>query len=192
MIGYKRSHNAHAVWYDEKHKTEESKLELIERWIRDKENKTINNWLQMRYLGLVDSFISKEKQWLTVGDPYGFDANYLMEKQQRVLASDIAGTFFPLVKELGIIDQFAVENAESLSFKDNSFDYVLCKESYHHFPRPYLAVYEMLRVAKEAVILIEPQDPVSKMPLLLGLCNIADRLNPRYVQKVWKIAILLR
>src|SRR5690606_1974711 len=28
--------------------------------------------------------------------------------------------------------------------------------------------------------------PVSKMPLLLGLCNIADRLNPRYIQKVWK------
>jgi hypothetical protein len=44
----------------------------------------------------------------------------------------------------------------------------------------------MIRVAKEAVILIEPQDPVLKMPLLLALCNLVDRINPNYVQKFWK------
>jgi SAM-dependent methyltransferase len=51
-----------------------------------------------------------------------------------------------------------VENAESLSFQDSVFDYVFCKESYHHFPRPMLALYEMLRVAKSGVLLIEPND----------------------------------
>lgn len=39
---------------------------------------------------------------------------------------------------------------------DNSYDFVLCKESYHHFPRPPIAFYEMLRVANKAVVLIEP------------------------------------
>ena len=52
----------------------------------------------------------------------------------------------------------SVENAEKLSFDDNEFDYVFCKESYHHFPRPYIALYEMLRVAKKAIFLAEPND----------------------------------
>lgn len=142
-------------------------------------------------MSFVDPFTTKNGKWLTVGDPYGFDANYLISKNQNVIASDIAGTFFPIVKEQGIIKEYAVENAEHLSFEDNSFDYILCKETFHHFPRPYLAVYEMLRVAKEAVILIEPQDPVGKMPLLLALCNIADRINPTYLQKIWKYRLLL-
>lgn len=38
------------------------------------------------------------------------------------------------------------------------FDFVLCKESYHHFPRPPIALYEMLRVARRGVVLIEPID----------------------------------
>src|SRR5690606_20292919 len=33
-----------------------------------------------------------------------------------------------------------------------------CKEAYHHFPRPPIALYEMLRVARRGVILIEPHD----------------------------------
>jgi hypothetical protein len=52
-----------------------------------------------------------------------------------------------------------VENAERLTFRDETFDYVFCKESFHHFPRPYLALYEMLRVARRAVFLVEPNDP---------------------------------
>lgn len=43
-------------------------------------------------------------------------------------------------------------------FKNEAFDYVFCKESYHHFPRPMIALYEMLRVARKAVILVEPCD----------------------------------
>jgi len=51
-----------------------------------------------------------------------------------------------------------IRNAENLTFSDNEFDFVLCKESYHHFPRPMLALTEMFRVAKIGVILIEPRD----------------------------------
>lgn len=186
MPEFEKSHKAHSSWYDYKYKTEEEKLEAIERWKKDRENNTVNHWLQERYMHLIDPFIKDKHTWLTVGDPYGFDAHYLINKKQNVVASDIANTFFPLVKKEGIITDYAVENAESLSFQDNTFDYILCKESYHHFPRPYLAVYEMIRVAKEAVILIEPQDPVTKIPLLLALCNLADRINPKLVQMIWK------
>ena len=45
-----------------------------------------------------------------------------------------------------------------MSFQDKSIEFILCKESYHHFPKPTIALYEMLRVAKQAVVLIEPLD----------------------------------
>ena len=102
------------------------------------------------------------------------------------MATDIGGAFLPLVKEQKLIDDFSVENVEKLSFDDNSFDYVFCKEAYHHFPRAYLGVYEMIRVAKKAIILAEPQDPLTKMPLMLAVKNILDRFNPTILQKYWK------
>jgi SAM-dependent methyltransferase len=61
-------------------------------------------------------------------------------------------------KSAGLIEAYRKENAESLSFADASYDYVFCKESYHHFPQPMKALYEMLRVARQAVVMIEPND----------------------------------
>lgn len=185
-IGAERSHEAHSLWYEDKFQSEREKLEVIDKWKYDQENNTINKWLQRRYLSLINPLLGEARTWLSIGDPYGFDAYYLNKKNQDATATDIAGTFFPIVKEQGIIEKYAIENAEHLSFDDNSFDYVLCKEAYHHFPRPYLAVYEMLRVAKEALVLIEPQDPIAKMPLLLAICNLVDRVNPMFMRKLWK------
>jgi len=39
---------------------------------------------------------------------------------------------------------------------DESFDFVLIKEALHHFPRPYLALYEALRVCRIGVVIFEP------------------------------------
>lgn len=51
-----------------------------------------------------------------------------------------------------------MENSEHLTASDDSYDFVLCKESYHHFSRPPIAFYEMIRVVNKAVVLIEPQE----------------------------------
>jgi SAM-dependent methyltransferase len=47
---------------------------------------------------------------------------------------------------------------EALSFDDETFDFVLCKETFHHLPRPYIGLYEMLRVSKVGIVLLEPFD----------------------------------
>lgn len=182
----KQSHEAHSGWFDKQYATQEAKVGAIERWKRDREEGTINHWIHQRLLALAQPFTTENKTWLTVGDGYGFDANYFHEKGLDVTATDIAGTFLPLSQSYGILDNYSVENAEKLSFADESFDYVFCKEAYHHFPRPYLAVYEMLRVAREAVILVEPHDPIAKMPLLLAMRNLLDRRDTTTLQKYWK------
>lgn len=98
--------------------------------------------------------------WLTVGDGRsGLDAIRLKAHgASEVLATDLDESLLRKAKEDGHLDHYQVENAERLSFSDSSFGYVFCKESYHHFPRPMIALYEMLRVAKRGVILAEPND----------------------------------
>jgi len=136
---------------------------------------------------LTPLLLDKNMKWLTVGDAYAYDANYILGSGVKdVVATDLNTDFLRISKQEGIIKDFDGQNAESLSYKDGEFDYVLCKESYHHFPRPYAALYEMMRVAKKAILVIEPQDPVSKMSLLLWTVNILSMLNPKFVQKVWK------
>ena len=51
-----------------------------------------------------------------------------------------------------------VEDNEKLSFGDDSFDYVFIAASLHHLPRPLIGLYELIRVAKYGVIVIEPND----------------------------------
>jgi ubiquinone/menaquinone biosynthesis C-methylase UbiE len=125
------------------------------------EKDTVDSWRHQRMYRLLDPIliVDPKAKWLTIGDGrYGNDAKYVIEKGCSALASDISDILLKEAKYAGYISEYKKENAESLSFNDSQFDYVLCKESYHHFPRPMLALYEMLRVARKAVVLIEPND----------------------------------
>ena len=136
-----RSYEAHSNWYEKRFPHKEARDATISRWIDDKREQNVNYWLHKQMFELADPLCTdSSKTWLTVGDGYGLDANYFFEKGLSVTASDISGTFLPLAFQNGLLDKYAVENVEKLSFDDNSFDYVFCKESYHHFPRPYLGV----------------------------------------------------
>jgi SAM-dependent methyltransferase len=122
---------------------------------------TINRWRGERLYKCIDPLLKMypESEWLTVGDfYYGSDAQYIQSKGHKAVATDIDDIFLKKGKEIGYIENYSRENAESLSFDDESFDFVLCKETFHHLPRPYIGLYEMLRVSKVGIILIEPYD----------------------------------
>ncbi|MBM3883621.1 MAG: glycosyltransferase [Verrucomicrobia bacterium] len=54
-----------------------------------------------------------------------------------------------------------VQNAEALPYPSGSFVLVFCREGLHHLARPWLGVYEMLRVCRKAAIVIEPYDTLA-------------------------------
>jgi SAM-dependent methyltransferase len=122
--------------------------------------------------------------WLTVGDlRFGSDAIYLRNRGARIMASDLDDSRLKLAQSRGYFahDEISAQNVESLSYEDDAFDYVLCKEAFHHFPRPMMGFYEMLRVAKRGVVIIEPhdvQDPVSKNTVLTSYHS--DGYNDRF------------
>jgi len=134
------------------------RIEHVQTWLRDD---TVDAWRHRRMYKYLDPLLDcyPEASWLTVGDGrFASDARYIREKINDVTATDISLDLLIKAKEMGYIEKISGENAEALSFEDNAFDFVLCKESYHHFPRPMIALYEMLRVARQAAILIEPFD----------------------------------
>ena len=131
---------------------------LAKTWFNED---TVDAWCHKRMYSSLDPLLEifRDSSWLTVGDGrYGSDAHYLQKKGLSVLATDISDALLKEGQEVGYIKAYRKENAESLSFSDDQFDFVFCKEAYHHFPRPMVALYEMLRVAKKAVVLIEPND----------------------------------
>ena len=127
---------------------------------------SIDGWRHSRMLDTIIEIINYSKEnkknltnnWVTIGDGrYADNAKYLCEKGlNEVIATSITEKNLKWAKDNNYIKNFKVENAENLSFQDKSIDFILCKESYHHIPRPPIALYEMMRVAKQAVILIEP------------------------------------
>jgi SAM-dependent methyltransferase len=122
---------------------------------------TLDAWRHDRMRSRIDPFLRHQPagRWLTVGDGrFGNDAHFLQRRGITVHASDVDDTLLRIGAQQGLISSFSAENAEALRFPDASFDYVFCKEAFHHFPRPWIALYEMLRVARHGVILIEPGD----------------------------------
>lgn len=122
---------------------------------------SIDNWHHERMLGSLAPLLahSAGTRWMTVGDGrFGSDANFLMGHVASVTATSISDSTLAFAKEKGWVTDYSAENIEKLSFGDNSFDWILCKESYHHLPRPAIGFYEMLRVAKLGVAMIEPVD----------------------------------
>ena len=118
-----------------------------ERWLR---KNTLDYWRHHRMLSKLDLFIKKGEKWLTIGDGrYGTEAHYIISNGASALATDYSDKLLKIGKDIGFINDYQKENAESLSFQDNEFDYVLIKEAFHHFPRPWIALYEAFRVCKK-------------------------------------------
>ncbi|OFZ51019.1 MAG: hypothetical protein A2417_19775 [Bdellovibrionales bacterium RIFOXYC1_FULL_37_79] len=132
-----------------------------QRWLLPN---TVDSWRHKRMYDLVLPILKNDPNttWLTVGDGrFGLDAQYIMSNGSACMATDISDTLLIEAKQKNLINDYQIENAEALSFDDNQFDYTFCKESFHHFPRPIIALYEMLRVSKKAAVLIEPSDPLT-------------------------------
>jgi 2-polyprenyl-3-methyl-5-hydroxy-6-metoxy-1,4-benzoquinol methylase len=151
---------------DAQNKSYQHQIDHLKKYPEDRcklmlNHNTVNRWRLERLYKCVDPLLKTfpDSEWLTVGDfYYGSDAQYIQSKGFKVVASDVDDHFLKKGKEIGYIENYSKENVESLSYDDGQFDFVLCKETLHHLPRPYIGLYEMLRVSKVGVVLIEPHD----------------------------------
>jgi SAM-dependent methyltransferase len=92
---------------------------------------------------------------------------------------------------------FRFEDAEALTFEDNSFDYVVVHAGLHHCQSPHRALLEMYRVARRATIIIEARDSIVMrlatkfgltseyeiLPVALGSVGMRNTHYPNYVYR---------
>jgi ubiquinone/menaquinone biosynthesis C-methylase UbiE len=153
---------------------------------RLKNTNTIEHWRQGLMYDELLPLLNTNDSWLALGDGMGTDTNWLEQHGIDATATDISDYILKQSHQQGYIKKYAVENAEKMTAETNSYDIVLCKEAYHHFPRPYIALYEMIRVSRKAVVLIEAIDIGIQMPIIVALKNILGRFNTNWINKVWK------
>lgn len=167
-------------WVDDGAKL--GRLDVHKSWFRED---TIDFWRHNRMYEAVFHCLSDSRalKWLTIGDGrYGLDAIRMTRRGfVDVTASDLTDHLLKVSCAAGLLEKISAENAEKLSFADRTFDYILCKESFHHFPRPMLALYEMLRVARKGVLFIEPQDSYIDLPTVGGEHNASYEADGNYV-----------
>lgn len=173
MEFYKKSYDLQSRTYRD-NSQEAMEIELYSDWLN---GDSVDLWRHMRMLEVLNPFLELDlnANWVTVGDGrYGTAAIYINKRGGLALATDIDDTLLVEAVKNGMINDYRKENAESLSFSDNRFDYSFCKEAFHHFPRPFIALYEMLRCSRKAVLFTEPKE-WRPAPIPLQLLSIFKR-----------------
>ena len=143
--------------------TDPNRQKIVASW---NDLTSADGWLGERAYDIAHHLGGKPKEtWVTIGDGrFGLDSVRLLAHGiANVLATDIDETLLKIAKAQGRLPDYRVEDAEKLSFQDKSFDYAFCKEALHQCRRPWLALYEMLRITKKGVILIEPSDRIHSL-----------------------------
>lgn len=101
-----------------------------------------------------------DKTLLVASCGCGIDAHYLKKyyNPRKICFTDIHMRAMEKTKSNFHKESFVLTDNHKLSFKDNAFDYVFVGASLHHLKEPLRGIYELLRVAKEGLIVIEPND----------------------------------
>jgi len=136
-----------------------------------------------------------ERTILIAGCGKGTDLHYLKKfYKPKIYVTDIGENAV-----VGTVASFenihgSIGDVERLHFKDNIFDYSFIAASLHHLSKPMLGLYELLRVAKYGVIVIEPNDSIlTRIATSLGFAheiekfgNYVFRFSKKDVTKITK------
>lgn len=139
----------------------------------------------------------EEKRWLVGGCGSGTDLRYLTELfDARWTAIDISSSAVDAAQTAFPGATIQIADLEQLPFPDDEFDVAFVAATLHHLPRPMVGLYELLRVSRGAVILIEPNDSwLTRLATRLGAAheyeeagNYVYRLAASDVRRVAKAA----
>ncbi len=119
----------------------------------------------------------------------GIDGYYLRKfyTPSKIFFTDVHESAMSKTLANFIDEKFIFCDNLKACFKDDSFDFVFVAESLHHLREPVKAVYELLRLAKEALIVIEPND--SLLTRLFEAVGLAHRYEIDHKNYVFRFGI---
>jgi SAM-dependent methyltransferase len=152
----------------------------------------LNTYRLRRGLSLTGESLAGQRV-LSVCGGDGLEAEYLRRRGARVTMVDLSPAGVAAARARHPELRAQVMDAERLSFADGSFDWPVVLDGLHHLSRPLQGLYEMERVARRGLLVLEAQDswPVRCM-VRLGLADAWDpaggyvyRFTRREMQKIF-------
>ena len=162
-------------------------------FLRNRRLKKGLQYLENRFL---DDSIRKWKVLIVCGGPGSEGLFFLNSGFNDVTVSDFSLNAIEIAKTLNNNLKTLVINAESISLEDNSYDLVVVQDGLHHLTRPALGFTEMLRVAKRAIIVIEPYESLigkyfgTEWEVVGTSINYVYRWNVKMVEQIVKSYLL--
>ncbi|MDP3104907.1 MAG: methyltransferase domain-containing protein [Candidatus Methanoperedens sp.] len=106
------------------------------------------------------SGVEKNHRVLDIATGAGFLALEFAKSADTVIGCDLTRNMLLKAREKektsGMKNTgFLLSDVESLPFPDNSFDIVSCRFAFHHFPDPEKALFEMKRVCRDRLVLVD-------------------------------------
>ncbi len=116
------------------------------------------------------------KSVLSVCGGDGQEADFFQRRGARVTVVDLSTVALGAARRRNQALCCCCMDAESLTFADRSFDWALVRDGLHHLARPLQGFYELERVSRDGIVILEGQD--SFMVRLLSALGIAENHDP--------------
>lgn len=125
------------------------------RYLRDRRLNIGLNYLRTKYS---KTNIENWKVLIICGGVGGEGVFFMNAGFKDVTLSDFSQNSLELANILAPQLKTILLNAESMDVEVDAYDLIVVQDGLHHLPRPSLGFTEMLRIAKKAVMVIEPYD----------------------------------
>lgn len=139
------------------------------------------NYKIINYIERLCTEVDKEKvKILDAGCGEGFisDLVYKNVENVQIIGLEYMEEALKIAREMNKNINYVQGDIYDIPFEENAFDIVLCTEVLEHLQNPNLALQELMRVAKYAVVLSVPNEPWFCMGNLLALKNVRRFGNP--------------
>jgi len=139
--------------------------------IKPPEEEDLFGWCKWYPLVFLDDFFSTLSQQTLLVTCCGAGRElYLFHKHNIIVAAtDLTIEHLEPLYRDGMINKAEIQDAQKLTFGDESFDYGFINAGLHHLQYPHAGLTELLRCSRKGVIFIESQDsPLHAITRRLG------------------------
>lgn len=163
------------------------------RYLRDRRLTTGLNYLRSKYS---QSELASWTVLIICGSVGGEGIFFKNAGFKDVTLSDINQTYLEMANVLAPELKTILLNGEALELEAEAYDLIVVQDGLHHLPRPATGLTEMLRVAKKAVIVIEPYDSLignmigTKWEVVGNETNYVYRWNKTMIEQTVKSYLL--
>ena len=130
---------------------EEQNAEFFNEWAKKYDTFRISGWFRYTQKLTLDQFnLRSDGKLLDVGCGTGYAVHTasMILSNGKACGIDISPQMITIAESKSESDrvEFICAGAEDIPYPENTFDYVMCSNSFHHYPDPVRALDEMRRV----------------------------------------------